>query len=427
MRFLKITGILCLILCSIPVRAQLFEDKSKKEAKELFEKAMKEGNDHLKQVQDICQAAHLQPKERKYSDACSSYTAGLNHDDETYLALALAAYQSRDFEKAESMAKQVSSFDPKLAAKARVVMDAVHNDKATGQSVAEVKAAWERGDFNAVTSLAQGMSSPSAKAAANAYVSDVNMYDGYIEAANKAQKDNPQEAISQLGYAYKLNPNGPVNALAKIDELNKAIAAKNNSNYFHTPASSGKPDTTAKNNPNTDSGNKNEAASTAPLNQADTAKRVNGLLFEARNAEKQGNTAVAIGDYGAVLRLQADNREAMASSARLQQAIKTDPTAATNELKSAIKSFYNAQFDEARAALMEYLESPQAAKNRGAADFYLGATLVARSILRTPRAEWKGPSQDALSAFKSARSANYNPVRAYVSPSLLKVWDATAQ
>lgn len=76
---------------------------------------------------------------------------------------------------------------------------------------------------------------------------------------------------------------------------------------------------------------------------------------------------------------------------------------------------------------MNYLESPQTARNPGAADFYLGATLIERSMLQTPRTLWKGPSADALSAFQQARNANYNPVREYISPALLKIWDSTGQ
>jgi hypothetical protein len=76
---------------------------------------------------------------------------------------------------------------------------------------------------------------------------------------------------------------------------------------------------------------------------------------------------------------------------------------------------------------MDYLESPQTAQNPGVADFYLGATMIERSILRTPRAQWQGPSLDALAAFKAARKANYSPVREYISPALLKIWDSTGQ
>ena len=74
---------------------------------------------------------------------------------------------------------------------------------------------------------------------------------------------------------------------------------------------------------------------------------------------------------------------------------------------------------------MSYLESPADCQaTRGCGHFYLGATLVERSILQTPQAKWQGPSKDALLAFQQARKANYSPVRAYVSPTLLKIWDS---
>ncbi len=424
MKLLRILAVVSLILSAVPVRAQLFEDKSKREAKELFEKGKKENNDRAQQVHDLCQAAQMQPKEKKYSDACSSYGAGLSQDDQASLASAILAYKSHDYNKAESLAKQVTNFDPKLFGQAKVVLDAVRNARSPGQSVDDVKAAWEKGDFNAVMTLAAAMTTPASKTAAAIYVKDVNMYNAYVEAANKAQNDNPQEAISQLGYAQMLNSNGPVNVKAKMTELQNVIAARNNAKYFKSQSSGSKPGAEEESAPSGPPQPKTAPATGAGTN-GDPAKKVNGLLAEARNAEKQGNSAAALSDYAAVLNLQPDNKEAQSSSARLEQAIKNNPAAALTELKSAIRSFYQGQFDDARTALMDYLESPQTAQNPGVADFYLGATLIERSILRTPQAQWKGPSQDALSAFREARKANYNPVRAYVSPTLLKIWDST--
>jgi hypothetical protein len=410
MKVLRIIGIVCLILSAVPTRAQLFEDKPKKQAKELFEKAMKEGNDRVGQIRDICQAFQLQPKDKKYSEACAKYRTALNDDDKAAFASAQLAYQSHDFEKAEALAKQVSSLDPKLSGQARSLIENIRNEKTSSQASAEIKAAWERGDFNTVMSLAQTMTTPAARATADIYVKDVNLYKEYIETANKDQKDNPQEAINQLGYAYNLNHNGPTDTKAKITELQNAIAEKNNSKYFQNQAGGSK----------NGSPNGTPGTTLSPENQ----KKLNGLLFEARNAEKQGNSALALSDFQQVLKIQPDNKEAVSSSARLQQANKTDPAAAANELKAAIRSFYQAQFDEARTALMDYLESPQTAQNPGAADFYLGAALIERSILRTPKAQWKGPSEDAITAFKAARKANYSPVRTYISPALLKIWDS---
>jgi len=409
MKLLRIMGVVCLVLSAVQAQAQTPDEKPKKQAKDLYEKAMKEGNDRAGQLRDVCQAAQLQPKDKKYSDACSSYRTALIHDDDAALASAQLAYQAHDLEKAETLARQVSGADPKLASQAKVVLENIRNEKLSQQGVAEIKAAWERGDFNVVLALSQTMTTPATKHAASLYVTDVNLYNGYIEAATKAQNANPQEAITQLGYAYGLNPHGPIDCKARMAELQNAMAAKSNSNFFQNqPAGS-------KTTP---------GAALSP----DVLKQLNKLLTDARNAVKQGNSAAALSDYQSILKLQPGNQEAQTNSAKLEQAIKSDPkAAAANELRSAIRSFYQAQFDDARTALMDYLESPQTAQNPGAADFYLGATLIERSILRTARAQWKGPSQDAITAFKEARKANYSPVRSYISPVLLKVWDSTAQ
>jgi hypothetical protein len=194
-------------------------------------------------------------------------------------------------------------------------------------------------------------------------------------------------------------------------EPHDRLARKNTSDasQFHAATSKPKAGTAARSAPN-----------------AGTDDKVSQLVANAGLADKQGNSTAALSAYAAVRKLQPGNQEAENGVARLDKSIAHDPSPATNELKSAIRSFYQGEFDEARSGLMDYLESPQTAQNPGAADFYLGATLIERSILRTPQAQWKGPSRDALLAFRQARKANYSPVRAYVSPALLKIWDSTA-
>jgi hypothetical protein len=404
MTLLRSILIVCLLLSGVPAPGQ----NSKQQAKELFERARTEDNDRVRQVQDYCQAAQLDPKEKKYADTCNNYRTGLIHDDTAWLASAISLYKSHDLDRAESMARQVTTYDPKLSGQAKVILDAIKNDRLQSQSqlqsqlLSQVKAAWDKGDFNAVTTLSQKITNPDLKAVANTYVNNVSLYNGYVDQADKLQKDNPQGAVKQLQMAVALNQNGPGNLAAKIAALQQSIAAKK------PPPP---PTTTPK---------------TAPDSSAEIARKVNKLLADARNAEKQGNSTDALSDYAMVLKIQPGNQEAQSSTARLEQAIKSDPAAAMNELKSAIRYFYQGQFDDARRALMDYLESPQTAQNPGVADFYLGATLIERSILRTPRAQWHGPSPEALAAFKAARKANYSPVRAYVSPALLKIWDSTA-
>jgi hypothetical protein len=374
------------------------QEKPKQQAKNLAEKAKSESNDRAKQVQDFCQAAQLDPKEKKYTDDCNNYRMGLIQDDTAMLAAAISAYKSHDLDRAESQAKLVTSYDQKLSGQARFLLDLIRNQKLLNQ----VQAAWAKGDFDSVVALVQSITNNDTKAAASGYVNNVSIYRGYLDQAQKMESSNPQEAIKQLSLARDLNPNGPGNPTGRIAELQKAIQTKS------TPPPPVIPPKTAGNS------------------AAETTKKVNKLLSDAREAEKQGNQQDALTDYAAVLKLQPGNPEAQSSTDRIQKAIQSDPAAAKSELKTAINYFYNSQFDDARRALMSYLEAPQTASDPGVADFYLGATLIERSMLQTPRARWQGPSKDALLAFEQARKANYNPVRAYVSPTLLKIWDSTA-
>ncbi|MGD0890162.1 MAG: hypothetical protein ABR923_01420 [Terracidiphilus sp.] len=393
----RFAWIMSFVLLAATVPASRAQEKPKQQARDLAEKAKSEGNDRPQQVKDFCSAAQLDPKEKKYADQCTSYRTGLTQDDTAMLASAIAAYKNHDLDRAESQAKLVSSYDQKLSGQARFVLDLVRNQRLLNQ----VQADWKTGDLDAILTLSQSMTNADAKSAAAIYVTNVNAYKNYMSQAQSLAQSNPEEAIRQLNLARTLNPNGPGNPAGMIEELQKAIQAKN-----APPTPSPK---------------------TPPNPAADIARKVAKLLSDARAAEKQNNQQDALNDYAAVLKLQPANAEAQASTDRIQAALKNDPAAARNELKAAIHSFYASQFDDARRALLSYLESPQTAKDPGAADFYLGASLVERSILQTPQAQWKGPSPEALSAFQEARKANYQPLRNYVSPAILKIWDSTSQ
>jgi hypothetical protein len=390
--------ILCIGLSSVLASAQGAKEKPKQEAKDLIDRAKGEDNDRAKQVQDYCQAAQMDPKNKKNVDTCNSYKAGLNNDDSAWLASAIQAYKSHDLDKAESLAKLVTGYDQKLSGQAKFLLDRVKNEKLLNQ----VKAAWDKGDFNDVGALTQSMTNADLKAAANVYVNNVALYNGYINQAKSLESSNPQEAIKQLELAQSLNPNGPNNPAGMMAALRKPAQAKT----APTPAT--------------------PTPKAAADSVAENAKKMAKLSDDARNAEKQGDLLEALKDYGLVLKLDPANADAQSNIARIGQAIRSDPQAVRNELKSAIKNFYNSQFDDAQTALKDYLKSPQTAQSPGVAYFYLGAALIEQSMLETPRTKWQGPSPDAQSAFREARKANYNPARQYVSPSLLKVWDSTA-
>lgn len=389
--------IFCLLLSGTLTVALHAEEKPKQEAKDLADKAKGEGSDRAQQVRDYCAAAQLESRNKQYADTCNSFRSGLLQDDTAWLASAIAAYRNHDLDRAESQARLVTGYDAKLSGQATFLLNRIRNEKLLTQ----VQAAWTRGDLQAVNSLAQGITESDIKTAANQFVNNVSLYKGFIDQAQKMESSDPQGAITQLTLAKNLNPNGPDDPAGKIAELQRAMQTK--SAPAALPSKAG------------------------AQSSADIAKKVSFALEDARDAEKRGDLQDALNHYGQVLKLQPGNQDAQSNTARIEQLIKNDPAAAKNELISAIRYFYHSQFDDAQRALMNYLEAPQTATNPGVADFYLGATLVERAMLQTPRTQWQGASPDALSAFQEARRANYNPVRAYLSPALLKIWDSTAQ
>jgi hypothetical protein len=397
MKLCRSASIFCLILLGALAPQLIAQEKPKQEATDLFEKGQREGNDRAMQVQDICAAAKLEPKNKKYQDTCNSYRSGLLQDDTAAMTIAIAAYKNHDLNSAETQAKSVSNYDQKLSGQAHFLLDRIRNDRL----VTQVQAAWNKGDFQSVLSQAQEITNPDAKASASVYVNNVSLYNGYIEQAQKEAQSNPQDAIRQLTLAKNLNSNGPGNPAGMIADLQRKPAPPP-----PTPTPAPRP------------------AGDSP---AEIARKVSKLMSDAHNAEQQGDPQGAMSDYGAALKLQPGNKDAQSNLDRLQQAVKNDPAAAKNELTSAIRYFYRSQFEDAEREFKDYLKTPATAQSPGPAYFYLGASLLEESMLTTPASNWQGPSPDVVSAFVSARTASYHPVRSYVSPAVLKIWDATNQ
>jgi hypothetical protein len=397
MKLLRFASIFGLIVAAALVPGLIAQERPKQEARDLFEKAQRESGDRVRQVQDYCSAAQMDPKEKRYQETCNSYRSGLLQDDTAALAIAISAYKNHDLNSAETQAKLVSSYDQKLSGEARFLLDRIRNDRL----ITQVQSAWNRGDFQSVLSEAQQITNPDGKASASVYVNNVNLYNGYMDEARREAQSNRQDAIRQLTLAKNLNPNGPGNPAAMIADLER------------------KPTPTPPSPP--------PAPKNAGDSPAEIARKVSKLISDAHSAEQQGDPEGAMNDYGLALKLQPGNKDAQSNLDRLQLAVKNDPTAAKTELTSAIRYFYRSQFEDAEREFRDYLKTPATTQSPGAAYFYLGATLLEESMLATPSSSWQGPSPDVVSAFVSARSASYKPVRSYVSPTVLKIWDSTSQ
>jgi hypothetical protein len=151
MKLLLIACIVFLLLTGTLVSCLTAQERPKQEAGSLFDKAQRESGDRVKQVEDFCTAAQMEPKNKKYQDTCNSYRSGLQQDDTAALAIALSAYKNHDLNSAETQARLISSYDPKLSGSARYLLERIHDDRL----VTQVQAAWNKGDFQSVLSQAQ--------------------------------------------------------------------------------------------------------------------------------------------------------------------------------------------------------------------------------------------------------------------------------
>jgi len=160
----------------------------------------------------------------------------------------------------------------------------------------------------------------------------------------------------------------------------------------------------------------------APNGAPDDSARMRGLLDTAKQALDSGNLQVAKDSYGTVLQAHSENKEAKAGLSHvLEQEIRLQPQKLNETLVAAIRYFYDSNFPQAQARLETYLDVSEA-PNKGAAQFYLGATLLEQSILDSPTGKGQAVPAKALEHFREAKKSNYQPVSRLVSPIVMNAW-----
>jgi hypothetical protein len=387
---------LCLVLSATSVLADNKKPKPKQEAKDYYEQATKQ-NDPVEKAHLACQAAQLEPKEKRYSEECARDQAALSSADAGNLQAAKEAFQARQYDKAEASARAVTSSNEKAHSQAAELIGQIQNAK----NLAMVQSSWVKGDFDAVKAYYFKITDPSAQATAKKTLDLVELYNNDIAKARVATVDSPQQAIEQYQMAYQTNPHGPVDVQSKIAELKIAVQNKRK-----------QPEPTVV-----------AHQETPPPPVPATPGNVAALLSSAKDAEKAGNLQEALSDFQAVLAAQANNGAAKAGVARIQPQLQA--AADHKAIHDALRAFYDFKFDDAQSQLEAYLKTSPL--NPGVANFYLGATLLEQSMIKTPQAQWQGAPADAQAAFKEAHKANYTPNAKYVSPAILKVWDSSGQ
>jgi tetratricopeptide (TPR) repeat protein len=395
--------LLCLSVSVTSAAAPLFaadkKPKPKQEAKDYYEQATKQTDPAIK-ADLACQAMKLEPKEKKYSEECNKDQAALSQMDAANLQAAKDALQAKQYDKAEASARSVRASDEKLHSQAMEIINQVENAK----HLSLVDSSWVKGDFDGVKANAPKVTDPGAQATVKKIVDLMETYNGYMSKGRSAEgENNPEEAKRQYLAASQVNPRGPGDPQGRISALNAAIEAKRQAALQQQQQQNIVP----------------EKPQPPPPGQ--TA----GLVKSAKEAEKAGRVQEALSDYQAVLAAEPKNFAALAGVKRLEPIIQAATDRAA--VKKAISDFYQFKLDDAQRELDAYLKATPAPLSPGVANFYLGATLLEQAMLNTPQARWQGAPVEAQTAFKEARKDNFTPSAKYVSPALMKAWDATAQ
>jgi tetratricopeptide (TPR) repeat protein len=410
MSFRQIRQILAALVLVVVLPAGLQAEKDSKKAKELYEQAKRDAGNPSKMVEEMCAAAAL---DGKYQAECDTVRAAWIKRQDGRLNLAEDALNRKDFKAARELANQVVGVNDEVtgrknallvridaAERARKAPAAIDHPDRSKELAAKVDADFARGDFLSLASDAQQVTDPSLKADVQRRLNDVARYNSLI-AQGQAQEQRGDFVAAKNSYlqAQQVSANGPANVSGHLSEIAGKLARAG-------------------------SAGKNTANGRGPDNSGlDTAGQVKELLAGARQAENQQQWKLAQERYTAALKLDSANKDAIAGMQRVQPRMAADPLEREKILKAAIRDFYASGFESAQTSLQIYLGEQQVA-NRGAADFYLGATLLEKWIFqKRGRKPGDAPPAEAVSAFRRARSEGYKPLPEYVSPVVLKVWE----
>jgi hypothetical protein len=359
-----------LLLVAMPLLAESNKDKAKK----LYKEAQL-STSQIDRIRKECDAAAIDPNNNEIVSACSQDRRAFVRQDELALSRAAASLKDRNFEKAKVQAGYVSDLDKSLSDQAKsIIQDA---NEALKQKAAETQVAKTEPPPPPATVV-----SPPPPPVAPA-------------PQQQAQTQTPQQPPAS---------NSPATG---------AGASQSAQNTASSTSPGGSPHATPRvTNPQT-AGDKDAK---------DKAAKVTEQLASARKLKETGDAGAALIAYEGVLKLESSNLEARAGRDQMHQLLSNDPRKLDPMLVSAIRRFYASDFSHAGPAFEAYLDVSQG-RNSGVAHFYLGATLLAQSILNTSAAQRTTVDTNAAKEhFRQARVAGYKPIPKFVSPALMAVW-----
>lgn len=369
----------------------------------------------------VCRAATM---DKKYQKDCDTFKVSINGSSNRDLASGYEKLDQQNFTRATQWAGAVCDYDPTLAAKKHELLDAIKKaqepqvvkevatpppaprDEVSPKKADEAEHDFESGDFEGAVAAARQVSDKSLQGRSTAVLQKIASYNNAIAEARQREPGDPQGALQVYRTALGISTRGPGDPAGHISVLEARL---------HPPP--------PPNNP-AGGGTRGQPLSPKPV-AVDPGVEAGRLVAEARLQEAH-NLQQAMRTYENVLRVQPGNPEAVASLARVQGLINSDPKEQAKVLADGIRAFYSAQYAEAEDDLMSYVSSTSA-KYRGAAHFYIGVIQLYRGILdssgqKVKEAEKSGNVQRW---FKDARNECYRPIDKYLSPVVLNAWNVS--
>ncbi|WP_158792814.1 hypothetical protein [Granulicella sp. L60] len=355
----------------------------------------------------LCQAAKVDPQH--YTKKCARVRADADQKLQVYslkLAMSKSELQQKDYLGAIRDLSTIK-FGPnkeeaqQLLEQAEGSLPGAHPESTSALRAAQV--AYLQGNFDLAAARASQVMTQPQRAAATQILTNIKTYSDTMAQADTFVKNREYERAQQLYmFAVRIKANGPGNPSEKLQQLN-ALIAQQAAVAARQPMS--------------------DETKETQLSNADYTAKIKAALTTARRDETSDDMKGALQAFNSVLALDERQAEAIAGRHRILARMQRDPKALADSLETGIRSYYAAQFDQATQALTLYL-SGGGMHDKGAAHFYLAASLVSQAVVADPKDidEIADLQQKAQREFVLAKQASYRPVEKLVSPKIIAEW-----
>ncbi|HTZ90219.1 MAG TPA: hypothetical protein VMA71_07755 [Alloacidobacterium sp.] len=361
-------------------------------------------NDPQTAVDLLCKAAALDPT--SYSKKCNDAKQYLDSRLQKFEGLFVsgkAKFEAKQYADAVSDLSKIY-FGPRRDEAQKLIAqatEAINHPQPVDNSAPALKAAqqaYDNGDFATAETNAGLVKAPDLQPQAQIILSNIRNYRDDMQQAEAFKTDKNYAAAQQkYNAALSIKSNGPGNPAARLAEV--ASLMKQNGN-----------------------------AVAANKSGASDAARINATLADARDHLAKRDWQAALTACNQVLSLDPRQAEALTCRQKAQDGLKaeiaSDPKALEDTLVRGILDYYESHLTDARDAISLYLTAG-GTRSKGAAYFYLGATMLSQAILTSPKSKQDRDrlQQGALQQFQQAKQQRFKPLEKYVSPKILAVWN----